>query len=675
MSKGQLTLPNILDIIAKWRESPLKDPYNDNKIILSVNPKSEYVILYKRIIDELITHIMLGKPADYVLTIKDCKYIKDSLPNKHAHIKVSGKEILYDHLFIKYFIKKDNKYRYDEKYKEDIDIYLYINVYNSIIKKLKPFPKDHLPLPLSKSAKQESFSFSFGKEYGVIEDLLINNINVNKTDLSISKLIEKLCRDIKKILYAHKSKITKDDYNIVLNNIKILDYVSSIYKLCEVKDIVDIVDIVDNENKMINHFIKLFKNRSRLDPENEYHFIDNIFLQIIIILTERQEFIPMSEVISDIYSLYIDTNYDDIQAYLKQFQRRSYNDIFIILQKIYKKIFDIYNVSFDKENEDKILATLTTEDRAIITDKNYKYSTISFIETDSRDSHDSSDSGSGSRGSRETKLTKKIQMKCDNDWSDSISLRELSEFSYKEKKYMTFIKKRNDNTNFFCFDTITIYNFIVQLTNENTPPFIPLTKQKLTPDEIELICNNVSKLTKNKKNLLETKLLKIKYKYGLVNYKNEFLILRRNDDEVNLMDDIGIIKINLFIEFIKLDDDFTLQLPLFNKQYDITTKTKNDFPDLYNINNSEIIRLPLFNKDIQKSDFTDDLVANLVKAFNTNKLLYSKYFPYRKPNWKREPWNKLITSPEFTFDTKEDQDELYARLFSYNDTITRLYFP
>ena len=590
------------------------------------------------------------------------------MPNKHAHIKVSGKEILYDHLLIKYFIKKEKKYIYDEKYKEDIDIYLYINVYNSIIKKLKPFPKDHLPLSLSKSIKQESFSFSFGKEYGVIEDLLINNINVNKTDLSINKLIEKLCRDIKKILYAHKSKMTKDDYNIVLNNIKILDYYSSIYELCKVKDI---VDIVDNENKMVDHFIKIFKNRSRLDPENEYHYIDNIFLQIIIILTERQEFIPMSEVRSVIYSLYIDTNYDDMQAYLKQFQRKSYKDIFIILQKIYKKIFEIYNVSFDKENEDKILATLTTEERAIITDKNYKYSIISLIETDI---HDSSNSGSGSRGSRETKLNKKIQTKCNEDWSDSISLRELSEFSYKEKKHMTFIKKRNDNTKFFCIDTIAIYNFIVQCTNKNTPPFIPETKEKLTPDEIELICNNVSKLTKNKKDLLETKLLKIKYKYGLANYKNDFLILRRNDDEFNLMDDIGIIKINLFIEFIKLDDEFTLQLPLFNKEYDITTKTKNDFPDLYNIKNSEIIRMPLFNKDIQKSDFTDDLVADLIDAFDTNKLLYSNYFPYRKPNWKREPWNKLITSPEFTFDTREDPEEIYARLFSYNDTITRLYF-
>ena len=60
MSKYHVSSPNILDIIAKWRESPLKDPYNDNKLIMSVNPKSEYVILYKKIIDALITYIMSG---------------------------------------------------------------------------------------------------------------------------------------------------------------------------------------------------------------------------------------------------------------------------------------------------------------------------------------------------------------------------------------------------------------------------------------------------------------------------------------------------------------------------------------------------------------------------------------------------------------------------------------
>ena len=157
---------------------------------------------------------------------------------------------------------------------------------------------------------------------------MINNINVNKTDLSINKLIEKLCRDIKKILYAHKSKMTKDDYNIVLNNIKILDYYSTIYELCEVKDI---ADIADNENKMVDHFIKIFKNRSRLDPENEYHYIDNIFLQIIIILTERQEFIPMSEVRSVIYSHNVYTDSKDCDSHENENENK-------IIQRIAKEI-------------------------------------------------------------------------------------------------------------------------------------------------------------------------------------------------------------------------------------------------------------------------------------------------------------------------------------------------
>ena len=40
---------------------PLIDPYNNNNIILSVNPKSEYVILYKKVINEVITYIISGK--------------------------------------------------------------------------------------------------------------------------------------------------------------------------------------------------------------------------------------------------------------------------------------------------------------------------------------------------------------------------------------------------------------------------------------------------------------------------------------------------------------------------------------------------------------------------------------------------------------------------------------
>jgi hypothetical protein len=340
--------------ISKWKKSPLINPYNNNEISVSVNPKSEYVKLYKEFIDELITLIRDGKPPDYKLTIKDCKKIKDSLPDEHAIIKVDGKEdILYDHLFIKYFIKKEKKYNYDEKYKEDIDIYLYLNVYNSLIKKLKP-----LPQPTLSETQKKSYSDSFGKvgfEYNGVKNLLKNNIYINKYDFSISKIIENLCKDIKKILYANKLKMTKNDYTIVLNNRKLLDYASSIYKLCEVKD------LAKNENKMVDCFLRFFKDHSRLDPENEYHYIDRIFLQIIIILTKPPDHVSIYEVKS-----YIHENYVNIQPLLKELKRKSYEEIFIILQKIYENICYLYNASLDKEKKDGILSSLNTVEKTII---------------------------------------------------------------------------------------------------------------------------------------------------------------------------------------------------------------------------------------------------------------------------------------------------------------------
>jgi len=681
MSKGQLTPPNIHAITAKWRNFPFKNPYNDNEIILSVNPKSDYVVLYKKVINELISQIIIDntttdKSHKYQLTIKDCKFIKNALPDKHAIIEVSEYNIKYDHLFTKYFIKKEQKYNYDQKYKEDIDIYLYLNVYNAIIKKLKPFPPDLLPESISR--RYDSYSFSFGKEYGVIEDLLKNNMNINKSELSISKLIERLCNDIKKLLYAHSSKITKKDYNIVLNNIKILDYASSIYKICEIKD------LVDNENKMVDYFIRLFKDKSRLDPENDFHFIDYIFLQIIIILTKTPENISLYRAKSIIKTLYDYDDQEDLQTFLKRFERKSYEDIFIILQKIYKRVCYIYDNIFKGKEEEKLL-TLNPEYKEILLDRNYKFSTIypdsiSSSKSSSKSSSRESSSKSSSiidGDSKEEKLNKKLNKKCGEKWSDSISLNELSELTYKEKKYMTYIRKFRNNdiinkdTIYNCHDTVALYNQIVSCINNNTIPFIPLTKELLTEDEIKKICDNVSKITKNEKNLLEAKIIKKKYN-SLIN-DNDFLKLRSNNDEFNEDHEIGIIKIHLFINFD--EEDGKLELPLFNKEHYITKQKFNNFPNLYNIRNSEIIRLPKFNWDIIKDDRTNDLIDNIINSFECNKLLYNIYFPYRKPNWKREPWNSILTLPEFIFDIKEDDtDILYAKVISYDEQFISMYF-
>jgi hypothetical protein len=87
-------------------------------------------------------------------------------------------------------------------------------------------------VPFKKTAvNQSSKSQSFAKDnYVLIEDLLQNNIDLDKTDISISKILLRLSIDIRTISYMHESKFTYDNFKIVLSNKKILEYVASLYK-------------------------------------------------------------------------------------------------------------------------------------------------------------------------------------------------------------------------------------------------------------------------------------------------------------------------------------------------------------------------------------------------------------------------------------------------------------
>jgi hypothetical protein len=480
--------------LAKWKENPLINPHDDTVIELSVNPKSEYVKLYKEFIEIEIKHIMDKNKAikDYQLTIEDCKKIKDSLPDEHAKIKVDGKEdILYDHLFIKYFIKKEKKYKYDEDYTKDLDIYLYLNVYDSLIKKLKPHPQPispETPVIQRKKTSSDSSSDSFrkvGEEYGVVEDLLKNNINLNKADFSIGKLIEKLCRDIENLFYTNL-KMTKKDHIIVLDNIKILNYASSIYELCKVKD------YLINENKMVDYFIRLFRS----NPENEYTLTDYIFLEIIILLILDYDIMEPVMYEENLVRYFINNTI----VKLKLFKRKSYKEIFIILQNIYEnieKLYIIYKFKFTDTN----IKYIKVEEKDIIKD-------ITSVSV--------------------KKLEKEIEEKCGNDWTDAVSLNSIEDLSYNEKKHMSYINFTTSDgtgTGTICFDTIAIYNYIIICANEGKEPDNPSARQNLKGYDIVKICDNVSKLTTNEEVLLEAKLISIKY---FIKNKNDNIIEKIN---------------------------------------------------------------------------------------------------------------------------------------------------
>ncbi len=61
-----------IEIANTWIENPLIDPYTKNAIELSIHPKSEYVKLYKKVIDDLINELKKNFPRKKLFTILDC---------------------------------------------------------------------------------------------------------------------------------------------------------------------------------------------------------------------------------------------------------------------------------------------------------------------------------------------------------------------------------------------------------------------------------------------------------------------------------------------------------------------------------------------------------------------------------------------------------------------------
>jgi len=474
----------IIEIANRWIENPLKDPYNNKDVPLSIHPKSKYVILYKKVIDALINDIRGAFPQGYVLTIDDCKYIKNNLPIIHSIIDIpDDKYIRYDHLFIKYFVKKTKKYEYDKSYCEDSEIKLYLNIYDAI-KRKNPTIKRETEKQSSNSQSSKSQSFE-NDNYELIEDLLKNNIDLSKTDLSISKLVINMCIDVKYILYMYEPMITLENYKIALHNKKILEYVASLYNTSFVTGIIynefyDIDGFVhyNNISKDINDQILLAHNSKDI-----LDIYTKIIIRIKINITYEKK---------DIY---------DNNNFLNK------------LIAIYDSILSLYARFFNKDIDPIIL-----------------------IEKNSQGSRKSGSQGSrksGSQGSRKSG-SRKLNPYCEKDVVDPFSQDPIHELEGKYRKYVVSILYYNKNTkkvNYYCFDTIEIYNYIlncIKNINKIKHPF--LTDINFTDDELDEICNKIKFLT-DKPTYNSHVDIKVAYYESIVN--NIVLI----NDQLNLLDE------------------------------------------------------------------------------------------------------------------------------------------
>ena len=315
-----------LDQVKEWKEHPEYHPINKVIIEISISPKSDYVKLYKDAITILVNYKINEKDSGKsklgfknrstvnvdMLSIDDCKFIRKNLPD--AHTKVDD-GFTYDHLFIKYFINKEKKFKYDKNYiAYGTDIFLYLELYKIIKRKLilKSLPRPIYTRTLSSmlltdddlrpfdlrtlSSQKKSTSSKFVNQYSqTVKDFLTGNINnslLMKSEISVSKLIENVCNDINNVLYLNILYINNEHYENIIKNRLIFNYVYNIYKIAKFNDRINItVDFGKGVySKDLLHIYNIIINDTIIKKKIQYIF--PIFINIYDKIIELYDHLP-----------------------------------------------------------------------------------------------------------------------------------------------------------------------------------------------------------------------------------------------------------------------------------------------------------------------------------------------------------------------------------------------
>ena len=647
-----------IHIANRWIEEPLVNPYTQEVIEVSIHPDSAYVKLYKKVMRELIKDLLTHYSPNHILTIEDCKYIKDNLPIIHSIIGITGKVyIRYDHLFIRYFIKNMKVCKYDIKYCEDSEIKLHLNIYNSIKTKnpTTQSPKKR-QTPLSPLSSQSPSSRSFAIEnYKTLEDLLKDNIDLDKSNLSIGKLVMNMCVDIKYILYMRNDdiNITLENYRTVLHNKKTLEYVNYIYFL-------KFADIAGISKKIVNYYEKHLS--TTLLPEHNMDEIKHIYEKIITNMGIRADTI---------------------------------REIFVCpeLINIYKYILCLYARHFNQ-----------FIDPSIVIEDEY--------DGETSDSGDSGDSGGG-------KI--KLNPYCPKDMIDLITAEDISDLGDTKRKYvanMILYDTKNKKAYYYCFDTVFLYNYIlhsiaVSVKDKNDEDILndilkgikanipknPFTNVPFTDDELDEICNKIKFLTtertynshidikeaiiqrymKDVRRLLKTKYLREpnnlthfesedwkNTKDFLQNYKKEY----DNSYLLLVIDQLKYFEDNDIKNTIKGEYNAYIAINLGNLSYlhiinHLVNDNSKETPNLKDKKNSFLLRLPMF-KEEDKDAIVLEFLTKIKNGIESGNYISNDIFPYREGN------KPIIKLDPFEFNRTDDVNELYSRFIEYaskNDNI------
>lgn len=397
-----------IDWISKWKIKPHINPHinrylnpiKKNIIIPSLDPKSEYVRLYKEALKSLIKE---KKDPLSPLSFADCEFIRKSLPEIHVYkYEINGEKYSYDHLFAKYFLKKK---KYTPKYSADeIDIFLYLEIYNILKRKtitgLQGFGERVQFIPNDPKAKRNSknpfykqffsrtekayllkesessssqFELDHNNTFDFTFDFLIDNIDHSlfmKGGISIYNIMEKLCKDIREILYKDITSLDKANILKVRTNLKVLKIVYNIYKVANFdtfKFTDDLYYVVkDDKDEKFGKKLKL----KRTDKNYGMLFIYRIIINSILNYDKdiKLNSLTNKETLEEYWKKYeekenaidkgiplprITTTLEEMDIKISE-SNFEINRFFYILIEIYNKIILLYEYEPDKSSSNEL---------------------------------------------------------------------------------------------------------------------------------------------------------------------------------------------------------------------------------------------------------------------------------------------------------------------------------
>ena len=752
VAKANSPVIDFTPIAKMWKDTPTIDPFTGNTIEISINPTSEYVAIYSKIIDGLTKQI-LKMSSKKVLSVEDCKYIKESMPEEHAiyHIGHTGTDtIFYDHLLFKNFL---NKHTYDKDYLKEIQPYIYSHIFASV---------------------QETLTSYGYTDYNNVAELLENfcSLSFNSANptfaFTIGYMIERMCKDIKNVLYMHESKITSEQINKASFNKEVIKYFISIVKL-HLK-----LGLITNESLRIEIRSHLNHNNHKykvVDSKNEFHFIDYIYGQFVDHFFPKNPYNPtqydltkdvnvcdtLLPVYDCIFKLYSDNNIkknryryikdpninkpkepqypikpqlpQDLQRYkilssrpnsvknasierrikvqeeendkifnekLKKYEKEK--KVYEKKMEIYEKnkgvknginIFD-YRISskhnkgqWDGEALQMNKPMRMSEDAVKVPKALYAnpYANVKAYRSASPNRINSRNSSAPKVSfvkydkknktfilKKETRIVKhngdEIVYK---NTEDPNTQEDFDEMDERKQKYTSDIVYYDENNKkfHFRFETITMYNYVLNCIENCKEPKNILVDLELTDENLDEICRKIKFFT-NKPTLnshMEVRAL-------LANCKHDNL-LAFSYEVVNLpvhttMPIIG----RIYIYFVVNLGGILFRV--INK-IDPDGSVPNNFPNQNDFENSVVLVLPNLTDDtlteLEETYHPVSILTELQQKLPKGDMLGVKYFPYRKNNNDGEQWKKIVKLPEFDLKFKDTKDVVFKKLKDYKNNI------